>query len=214
MRKIFIIIAAMFVCMSSAQEALGQNKKGQAEHSDWFFSLAAGAQTYWGENDGEAGFSKRITPAFDLSFGRWLNHIWGVRLQYNGFGVKGATSANNVYADDVISGSTYKQSFDYMNLHVDLMFNLNSAVCYYHRRFYEIIPYVGVGYARAYKDSCPSENSLSINGGLLNKFRLGRSFDLNLDLRAMLVKESFENEKGGFPLEGVTAATLGVTYRF
>ena len=40
----------------------------------------------------------------------------------------------------------YKQRFDYMNLHGDVMFNLNALFGGYNQhRVYEIIPYVGAG---------------------------------------------------------------------
>lgn len=40
----------------------------------------------------------------------------------------------------------YKQRFDYMNLHADVMFNLNALFGGYNQhRVYEIIPYVGAG---------------------------------------------------------------------
>ena len=41
----------------------------------------------------------------------------------------------------------YKQRFDYMNLHGDVMFNLNALFGGYNQhRVYEIIPYVGAGF--------------------------------------------------------------------
>ena len=129
--------------------------------------------------------------------------------------MKGFTSLDNPYAT---GGRTpkggYQQQFSYLNLHFDILFNLNSAICPYSRRVYELIPYLGAGYAMAYKKDEPSFNSYSFNGGLINRFRVSRAIDLNLTLKAMIVNQGFDQQKGGISLEGSTGITAGFTVKF
>ena len=39
---------------------------------NWFISIGAGGQVYFGESDSKDDFGRRITPAFDFSVGKWL----------------------------------------------------------------------------------------------------------------------------------------------
>ena len=51
------------------------------------------------------------------------------------------------------------------------MFNLNALFGGYNQhRVYEIIPYVGAGFTHNY--SKPHREALSVNAGIINKFRI------------------------------------------
>ena len=161
-------------------------------------------------------FGKRISPTLNVSVGKWFTPGLGLRLQYSGLQARGFTydaGADYVKGTQMKDGY-YKQRFDYMNLHADVMFNLNALFGGYNQhRVYEIIPYVGAGFTHNY--SKPHREALSVNAGIINKFRISNAFDINLELSAMGVEDKFDGEVGGdHGYDGVLSATVGLTYRF
>jgi hypothetical protein len=184
--------------------------------SNWFFSIGGGAEATFGDNDSAGSFGKRISPTLNISVGKWFTPGLGLRLQYSGLQARGFTydaGADYVKGTQLKDGY-YKQRFDYMNLHGDVMFNLNALFGGYNQhRVYEIIPYVGAGFTHNY--SKPHREALSVNAGIINKFRISNAIDINLELSAMGVEDKFDGEVGGdHGYDGVLSATVGLTYRF
>lgn len=184
--------------------------------SNWFFSIGGGAEATFGDNDSAGSFGKRISPMLNVSVGKWFTPGLGLRLQYSGLQARGFTydaGADYVKGTQLKDGY-YKQRFDYMNLHGDVMFNLNALFGGYNQhRVYEIIPYVGAGFTHNY--SKPHREALSVNAGIINKFRISNAIDINLELSAMGVEDKFDGEVGGdHGYDGVLSATVGLTYRF
>ena len=184
--------------------------------SNWFFSIGGGAEATFGDNDSAGSFGKRISPTLNVSVGKWFTPGLGLRLQYSGLQARGFTydaGADYVKGTQLKDGY-YKQRFDYMNLHGDVMFNLNALFGGYNQhRVYEIIPYVGAGFTHNY--SKPHREALSVNAGIINKFRISNAIDINLELSAKGVEDKFDGEVGGdHGYDGVLSATVGLTYRF
>ena len=184
--------------------------------SNWFFSIGGGAEATFGDNDSAGSFGKRISPTLNISVGKWFTPGLGLRLQYSGLQARGFTydkGADYVKGAELKDGY-YKQRFDYMNLHGDVMFNLNALFGGYNQhRVYEIIPYVGAGFTHNY--SKPHREALSVNAGIINKFRISNAVDINLELSAMTAEDKFDGEVGGdHGYDGVLSATVGLTYRF
>ena len=184
--------------------------------SNWFFSIGGGAEATFGDNDSAGSFGKRISPTLNVSVGKWFTPGLGLRLQYSGLQARGFTydaGADYVKGTQLKDGY-YKQRFDYMNLHGDVMFNLNALFGGYNQhRVYEIIPYVGAGFTHNY--SKPHREALSVNAGIINKFRISNAIDIYLELSAMGVEDKFDGEVGGdHGYDGVLSATVGLTYRF
>ena len=184
--------------------------------SNWFFSIGGGAEATFGDNDSAGSFGKRISPTLNVSVGKWFTPGLGLRLQYSGLQARGFTydaGADYVKGTQLKDGY-YKQRFDYMNLHGDVMFNLNALFGGYNQhRVYEIIPYVGAGFTHNY--SKPHREALSVNAGIINKFRISNAIDINRELSAMGVEDKFDGEVGGdHGYDGVVSATVGLTYRF
>ncbi len=106
--------------------------------SNWFFSVGGGAQVLYGNNDHIGKFRDRVAPTFNVSVGKWVTPGFGLRMQYSGLQAKGFTT--NETANYVVGGpradGSYKQRWDYMNLHGDLMINLNALFGGYNRTVY------------------------------------------------------------------------------
>lgn len=230
MKKILMLLALAGMISSawaqnSTSEVTGyeivpvQNKYQVVTNSfwnNWFFSIGGGAEATFGDKDNVGSFGKRISPTLNVAVGKWFTPGLGLRLQYSGLQSRGFTydSGADYVKGTQLNGGYYKQRFDYMNLHGDVMFNLNALFGGYNpHRVYEIIPYVGAGITHNY--SKPHREALSVNAGIINKFRISNAVDINLELSAMGVEDKFDGEIGGsHGYDGVLAATVGLTYRF
>ncbi len=184
---------------------------------NWFASFGAGAQVYWGEYDREGSFGKRIAPTFELSVGKWITPTLGLRVQYNGLQMKGFGKEDNLYAYGAADkNGYYREKFNYMNVHGDILFNLSTALRGYNpNRRYEIIPYVGFGPAWTYGNSgVGNDEELAFTAGIINKFRVCDAIDINLELKGLMVNQRWDGYAGGKALEGATSVSVGIAYKF
>lgn len=183
---------------------------------NWFFSLGGGASVLMGDGDHAGSFGKRISPTLNVAVGKWFTPGVGLRLQYSGLQAKGFTDQKD--ADYVrgnqFEGGYYKQRFDYMNLHGDVLFNLNALFGGYNRqRVYEVIPFVGAGFIHNYTK--PRREALALNVGVLNRFRLSDALDINVEFSALGTEDKFDGEIGGSrSFDSMLNLTAGITYRF
>ena len=182
---------------------------------NWFISIGAGGQVYFGQNDSQGKFGKRIAPSFDFSIGKWLVPTIGLRAQVSGFTLKGFTyDPNNMY----VTGSPdkdglYKQNWKQFNVHGDVLLNLSNWIGGYRTdRFYEAVPYLGFGIMHACRSA--SNNVFTANAGLINKMRLSDAFDLNVEIRGSVFEKKFAGEPGGKRANGILSVTAGFTYKF
>ncbi len=182
---------------------------------NWFISIGAGGEVYFGQNDSQGKFGKRTAPAFDFSVGKWFVPTLGLRAQVSGFKLRGYTyDPNNMY----VSGGPdkdglFKQSWKQFNVHGDVLLNLSNWIGgYRYDRFYEAIPYLGFGIMHA----CTSadNNVFTANAGLINKMRLSDAFDLNVEIRGSVFEKKFAGEPGGKRANGILTVTAGFSYKF
>lgn len=227
MRKILMSLALVGVTsFAFAQQAVTVTEyevvQVQDEHrvltnpfwTNWFFSVGGGAQVMFGNGDHAGAFKDRIAPALNVSVGKWVTPGFGLRLQYSGLQAKGFTGNESApYVQGSRLGNEgYKQRWNYMNLHGDVLFNLNSLFGGYNPdRIYEVIPYLGAGFTHSY--SRPHTHAATFNAGVINRFRLSDAFDLNLELSATGMEGKFDGEHGGKrDYDAILATTVGLTY--
>lgn len=190
---------------------------------NWFISLGAGPQVFFGDHDNRAPFGDRISPAVDLAVGKWFTPVVGFRAMYSGLYAKGATKWENTgYSNSYGTGEAIAdpahglqgQKFYMGNVHVDALFNLNNLFAGYNpKRVWHCNVYAGMGWAWVY-DKKSDAGEFAANIGVLNTFRLCDALDLNVDVRGMLAKDGFDDEIGGCQGEGNLSLTVGLTYKF
>jgi outer membrane protein OmpA-like peptidoglycan-associated protein len=190
---------------------------------NWFISLGAGPQVFFGDHDNRAPFGDRISPAVDLAVGKWFTPVVGFRAMYSGLYAKGATKWENTgYSNSYGTGEAIAdpahglqgQKFYMGNVHVDALFNLNNLFAGYNpKRVWHCSVYAGMGWAWVY-DKKSDAGEFAANIGVLNTFRLCDALDLNVDVRGMLAKDGFDDEIGGSQGEGNLSLTVGLTYKF
>ncbi|MEG1622825.1 MAG: OmpA family protein [Alistipes sp.] len=181
---------------------------------NWFIQAGVGGSVYLGgQNAGS--FSNRIRPVVDIAIGKWITPSIGLRLQYNySFGMR-----ENSYRSTSPFGqapSYLNQKFNFMNLHGDVMWNISAAIGgYKESRVYEIIPYLGAGWAHvSHKDVSVSKNELAVNVGIIHKFHVSRSVDINLEMRAAIINGRMDVATITNRVDAPISLTAGVTYRF
>ena len=183
---------------------------------NWFFSLGGGAQVLFGNDDHVGKFRDRISPTLNVALGKWFTPGLGLRLQYSGLQAKGYTynETGNYVKGGPLADGTYKQKWDYMNLHGDIMFNLNALFGGYNPdRVYEIIPYLGAGFTHSY--STPHREAFTLNAGLIHRFRLSSAVDLNIEMSAVGLEGKFDGQHSSKrDYDGILAVTAGLTYYF
>ncbi len=230
MKKIFLAALALTMSgLASAQSALKSDTTQVVEYNtdkykvetnrfwnNWVISVGGGVQVFFGDHDRQLPFGQRISPALDINVGKWFSPDIGVRLGYSGWKLNGATRWGIAHSTgeqvDGWGDGLYKSKLNYYNIHLEAMFNFSNIISgYKENRFYDCIPYAGVGLMHATQDPIRTEVAGQI--GVLNTFRLSDGWSLNLDLRGTWVSDQFDGESGGRTGEGLLAATIGVTYK-
>ncbi len=222
MKKVFLLslvmLSGIFAYAQSETIVNVESKRGpyitNRFFDNWFISAGGGAQIYFGEYDSEGAFKNRIAPALDVSLGKWITPTVGVRLQYSGLKAKGFANTRTPYYNGMDGRTLTKEKFNVMNLHADFLWNISNAISGYREdRFWDVIPYVGFGWARSSANDY-YKNEMAGTVGLLNNMRISRSLDINVEAKFMMVNQRFDQTVGGKKLEGMATLTAGITYNF
>lgn len=155
--------------------------------------------------------NERLGFEGNFSVAKWLHPVFGARIQLQG------GKFNNFHPQ------YGKLGWPYLFVHVDAMANLSNWIAGYKEdRIYYAVPFVGMGYMTSNFTSASQDDS-HINGslrdfaatyGLINKFRVSNSFDINLELKGIIAAAAASPAQlDGLVMMGFTASA-GVTYRF
>lgn len=213
MKKFMISLAIASIAMFSyAQETASEVVVPTIEKSvvtnsfgsNWFVSVNGGVNLYNGVvTNGESPF-KHVSPALNIYAGKWHTPGFGWRVGYNGLNIQTYEDLDHAM---------------FMNFHFDALFNLSNLIYGYREdRIWNLIPYLGVGWAghKKYDLIGGYENisgSLSANYGIINTFRLAKRWALNLELSGFFFRNGFSGIAGRSGHDMMWAATVGVTYR-
>ena len=181
---------------------------------NWFIGAGAGLNIYHGNSDRHYDIKNRISEALDISIGKWITPSIGFRLQYSGLRVNGAASYDSDYAVSNLGDGYYAEKFNIMNLHSDVMWNLSNALSGYRKdRRYNIIPYVGIGWARSWNSS-NHRNEYATSIGVLNTIRLTDNLDLTIEGRHMITSNRLDRANCGSKHDAMTSLTVGISFKF
>ncbi|MDR2956330.1 MAG: OmpA family protein [Prevotella sp.] len=216
MKKVSLLLVLVFTAISMfAQESGFSTKAGRNATfarngfwDNWFVGVGAGANFYIGDDNFDADFLNMMTVAPTVQVGKWYNPYLGARLKVQG------GSLHNFFNDakDMLHSKYVAGEVDFM---VDVTNYLGK---YSESRVYSLIPYIGIGgaYGWDYKmhgqKVGSKERYFTINGGIINKFRLSKRVALDIDLSGMLLKESF-NKNGSKTYDGLAAASASLVFK-
>ncbi|EKD31405.1 MAG: OmpA family protein [uncultured bacterium] len=221
-RKFLTLVLLMFAVSAFAQQ---ESKRGpfltNGFWDNWFISAGGGASIYYGEWDNKIAIGERITPAIDLSIGKWVTPTVGFRLQYAGLSAKGSVYGNALFSATGDHTNTWNmEKFNVMNLHFDGLWNLSNFIGGYRSdRVWDLVPFAGFGWGRAtnvnsWNTTKVANNEFVVNAGLVNNFRISEALDIKLEYRHMFVNQVFDGVALGARLESMASLTLGLTYKF
>lgn len=229
MKKLILgLVLAAFAVTAFAQ---GTEKNRWAGHrtnkfwDNWEISAAAGVSVVTrqaGEDAGHVGFS------WNAGLTKWVTPIVGLRAQIQGdklYAYEAKFQKGNRYSTPMLFG------------HADLLLNVSNWFGGYREdRAYYAIPFVGFGYmGMSYRDTndgnvffstaynegpvqaYPTAKSFAATYGLLNKFRVCKQIDIDLELKSVIFPQGKMPAEVALCGKGAAftyGATLGLTYRF
>lgn len=191
---------------------------------NWFIGLGAGSQMFFGDHDKQMEFADRQSLVYEVYFGKWFTPGIGVRAGANAGKLNGLTQNAAWTTPAHSTGVRYdkipwegywleRSELEYFHIKSDVLFNLSNLLRGYKAdRFYEISPYVGLGWMVSYNK--PKAREVSANIGIYNTFRLSDAFDLTLDIRGASVNDRFDQETGQRKEEGLLTGIVGLKYNF
>ena len=218
MKKFMISLAIASIAMFSyAQETVSEVVVPTKSHSvvtndfgsNWFVGANAGVNLYNGVfMNGESVFD-HISPALNIYVGKWHTPGFGWRVAYQGLNIQPYEESDHAM---------------FMNFHFDAMFNISNLIWGYREdRIWNVIPYVGVGWAGRKGFNHDNDNSmggsefagsLSANYGIMNTFRVSERWAINAELSGFFFRNGFSSIPGSSGHDMMFAATVGVTYKF
>lgn len=221
-RFFYILGIALMTGVSAIAQNTQQNKSAAKTEKytvqtnlfgdNLFVGANIGAQMYVGDYFSKGKAGKLITPTFEINVGKWFTPGIGVRLGFGGYQAKGYSMENAGFAYKRVDTNLYRTKWGILHLHGDVMFNFTNLFCGYREdRLYNAIPYVSIGYLRGMDND---ENELSGGLGLINRFRLNKAWDLNLEIKGTVNNDVMDGIRGGKNMEGSGALMIGATYHF
>ena len=218
MNKIIISMALLSVMQFSyAQEKEGYST--EPAHSatflkigfwdNWFIGAGAGANIYFGDNNKDADFFNRFTVTPEFQIGKWISPYLGTRIK--------AAGLTNLHTFN--DNATIMSRNRYASFQANLMWSITDYFMKYSSdRVYQLVPYVGFGWAFGwdyknqpeYSMGHVRDNSMTLNAGLINNFRLSNRVTLSIEFAATALKSEFNQVKtsGNYDILGTASAGL------
>lgn len=176
---------------------------------NWFIGAGAQGNVYINGGTGDADLKNLPSLGGKFFVGKWFSPIWGARLN-----VQGGT-LHPFHDSTIKDADPTMKHMEYLGADVDLMFNMTNYFCKYKSdRFYNFIPFIGVGYAHGFKDDWKAweNNTLTFNAGFLNTFRLSNRLSAFVEISGTLVDDGFDGKTGGdYNWEGIASGSVGLT---
>ena len=214
MKKLFLSLLCVVLASSAVMAQETQQKpsfKGFRTNGfwdNWELSAGIGVNTAASTVANDGGRGDRLGFDGSISATKWIVPVVGFRAQLQGG--KFSTYEN---ADQ------YK--WPYLFAHGDLMLNLSNWIGGYREdRLYSAVPYLGIGWlCTNFTDDSQAKTGkgrledFALAYGLVNKFRVSKALDVDLELKGFLVRNHVVPHDISGKIAGLSA-TIGVTYRF
>jgi len=188
----------------------------------WFINLSAGGQVYNAEDSYDGvSFTDRVSLIPAISIGKWSNPYLGFRLKAQGLKAYSFVPETNK--------SYFKQGNDYVNVHLDAMWNIaNYFGVYSPNKLFNFTPYAGVGWAHRFEldkgatipksyavgsDYRRYSDAFTFNGGVQFGFRLSNRVNLDFDLGVAYLGDYFDRVTHDGENDNIVHAMGGLTFK-
>ena len=194
-------------------------------HDNWFVFGDGGVNAFWADKT-VGNLSSRLTPQFNLGFGKWFVPGFGAKIQFTGIRSKENKSVENYYTGDKTyyddnNHPYWKEKIKWWDLSVNMMFNLSRLIKGYEgldspELMNQFIASVGIG--ATHHMGLPENSSSNHWSGLLELqysrfFSPKKNFSLDATLRGIFYSTEFDLITGQYFDENVSL-NLGFTYYF
>lgn len=228
-----------FIFLLSFLFAMTYGLKASAQAQDWFVRAGAGVNYYWGDDDATTKIGHRLSPSFNLTFGKWFNPYWGVQIGGNYGKIKGAgiavdpkgTNASIYGTADGLSpyttgeqvaepigetgsrGSFYEK-FNFVTVQPEIVYNVSNGICGYNpRRVWNVLAHLGPSYGHSWANGYKA-NSIYVTGGLTSTWKLCRNVQLWADARLSLFNKGFDKVTYRESADCMGTISAGVSFNF
>lgn len=241
--KLLTLSTLLIVCTTfniRAQEQSTQKFMYEKGKNNWIIEAGGIASIYMGQQDNQLYFWHRVGWGGSFVVGKWFTPCVGFKGELTASKYYGAafgdTNANFIQKDIYWNRSHSRYNIDNLliqewfafNPNIDIMFSLfNSLGKAKEKRIFDMILSIGGGIyvnngGNIYEEYNQDEDRIivspTLNIGLQNKFKLSKQVDLNIDLRAGWVSNSFDGQtissdkhrKGDL----IASVGLSLTYKF
>ena len=191
---------------------------------NWFVLGDAGINAFWGDYS-VGKFSSRLTPQFNIGFGKWFIPSFGAKLQFMGFASKENKSVETVNTRNSktfydSNGNPYwNEKIKWWDINIDLMFNISRMIKGYEgnessKLKNQFIASIGLGATHHY-DIPLTSNVVSGHLELQYSrfFTKKKALSLDLRLRGIFYGTDFDRVNKTFIDENLSL-NVGVTYYF
>ena len=176
---------------------------------NWFIGAGAGANIYFGDNNKDAHFFNRFTVTPEFQVGKWISPYLGTRIK--------AAGLTNLHTFN--DNASIMSRNRYASFQANLMWSITDYFMKYSSdRVYRLIPYVGFGWAFGwdyanqpeYAMGHTRDNSMTLNAGIINNFKLSNRVTLSIEFAATALKSGFNQVKtsGNYDILGTASAGL------
>lgn len=218
MKKIILsmaLLGAMQISYAQEKEGFSTEPAHRATFlkngfwDNWFIGAGAGANIYFGDNNNDADFFNRFTVTPEFQIGKWISPYLGTRIK--------AAGLTNLHTFN--DGASMMSRTRYASFQANLMWSITDYFMKYNSdRVYRMIPYVGFGWAfgwdyenqPAYATGHIRDNSMTLNAGIINNFKLSDRVTLSIEFAATALKSTFNQVKtsGNYDILGTASAGL------
>ena len=210
-RLVFLsLMLAAFATVATAQTK--SRYYAESSKDNYFVSLSAGVQ----KCVDPFGSDNNATFAANVSVGKLINPIWGVRGMVS-FGKADLYSNRYVDATGVINGEWRNVEKNFVAVRADMMFNISNAIAGYNPdRNFEVYAFMGPGLNIAKAEIAGNDDAKAlINGsaGLGAAYNINNKWALNLEVRGEMADSPFGDLSSTYA-NGFVGASFGATYFF
>lgn len=194
-------------------------------NDNWFVIGNAGINAFWGDY-GVGNLSSRLTPQFNIGFGKWFVPGFGAKVQFTGFRSK---ENKSVEVNDLNDKTYYdydyypywNKTIRWWDLSINMMFNLSRLIKGYEgigseKLMNQFIASVGIG-ATHHMGLKEHESSNHLSGHLELQysrfFSKKKNFSLDATLRGIFYSTEFDLIRKEYFDENISL-NLGFTYYF
>lgn len=194
MKKSLLAIALFAFAFSASAQQVPVSKYSVATNSfwaNWFVQAGFSAHmTFSSQERSGLDFFEPLNRGqigASLAVGKWFTPGIGLRTKGRAYRTKAVFDYNN------------HPSFSYWQVTEDVLFNLSNIFCGYNEnRFWNFVPYVGIGVNKMMTFG-GHDYDIVYNGGLLNTFRISNRVGIFLDIYAQATEGSFDRAKNFEP---------------